>query len=134
MSHPIITLYLVWCISHSNSWSTSPALTKVFLGYGCQNSKSHFLNFEKQIYRSLARVLRKLSRMTLTLELQILQLAISLRSKIHSTRSSLALTSPYNIYYKAVAAYKFFQVGYTLLSLLLVFCGILRLSQFTKVL
>jgi hypothetical protein len=77
---------------------------------------------------SLAKVLRKLGRMMLTLELQILQLAISLRSQIHSTRLSLALTSPYNIYYEAVAAYKFFQGGYTLLCLLLVFCGILRSS------
>jgi hypothetical protein len=32
---------------------------------------------------------------------------------------SLALTSPYNIYYEVVVAYKFFQVGYTLLGLLL---------------
>jgi hypothetical protein len=54
--------------------------------------------FLKQIYRSLARVLRKLSCMTLTLELQILRLAISLRNIIHSTRLSLTLTSPYNIY------------------------------------
>jgi hypothetical protein len=53
-----------------------------------------FFEFRKQIYRSLARVLCKLSRMALTLELQILQLAISLKNKIHSTRLSLALTSP----------------------------------------
>jgi hypothetical protein len=61
--------------------------------------------FFKHIYRSLARVLRKLGRMALTLELHILQLAISLRNKIHSTRLSLALTSPYNIYYKAIVAH-----------------------------
>jgi hypothetical protein len=35
------------------------------------------LFFFKQIYRSLARVLRKLCRMALTLELHIFQLAIS---------------------------------------------------------
>jgi hypothetical protein len=91
------------------------------------------LDFKTNI-SSLAKVLRKLGRRTLTLGLQILQLAISLRSEIHSTRLSLVLTSPYNNYYKAIAAYKFFQVGYTLLCLLLVFCGILQSSQFTEVL
>jgi hypothetical protein len=79
-------------------------------------------------------VLRKLSRMTLTLELQILRLAILLRSIIHPTRLSLTLRSPYNIYYKAVMAYKFFQIGYILLCFLLVFYSILRLFQFTEVL
>jgi hypothetical protein len=58
--------------------------------------------------------------MALTLGLHILQLAISFKNKIHSTRLSLALTSPYNTYYEVAVAYKFFQVGYTLLCLLLV--------------
>jgi hypothetical protein len=64
----------------------------------------------KQIYRSLARVLRKLGSMALTLELQILRLAITSRSIIYLTRLSLALTSPYNIYYTVVAAYNFLKL------------------------
>jgi hypothetical protein len=40
-----------------------------------------FLIFRKPIYRSLARGLRKLGRMASTLELHILQLAISLKIK-----------------------------------------------------
>ena len=31
MSHPIITLYSVWCISQSNSWSISLVLIKAFM-------------------------------------------------------------------------------------------------------
>jgi hypothetical protein len=59
MSHPIIILHLVWCISHSNSWSTSLALTKVFLGMDVKFPNPIFLNFENKIYRSLARGLRQ---------------------------------------------------------------------------
>jgi hypothetical protein len=102
--------------SYCNSWSTSVALTK----FSWNENLCSKYKILKQIYRSLARVLRKLCHMALTLEIQILWFAISLENKIHSTRLSLALTSPYNIYYKAVVAYKFFQVGYTLLCLLLV--------------
>jgi hypothetical protein len=83
--------------------------------------QSHFfLKFRKPIYHSLARGLR-----TLTYGVNSW---VTYPSACHfigtnnciSTRLPLALTSPYNIYYKAVVAYKFFQVGYTLLCLLLV--------------
>jgi hypothetical protein len=45
MSHPIITLHLVWFISHSNSWSTSLVLTKVFLD---MDSKFQIWDFKIQ--------------------------------------------------------------------------------------
>jgi hypothetical protein len=77
MSHPIITLYLVCCISRSNSWSTSLALTKKSSIETKPMFQIPFLNFWKQIYRSLARGLRKLCNMALALQLQILGFAIS---------------------------------------------------------
>jgi hypothetical protein len=58
------------------------------------------LIFGKQIYRSLARVLRKLCRMALTLELHNLQFAISWENIIHIIKSLIDLTCPFNIYYK----------------------------------
>jgi hypothetical protein len=60
MSHPIITLYLVWCIPHSNSWSSPLVLTNDSMDI---ESMFQFLLriLEKQIYRSLASGLRKLS-------------------------------------------------------------------------
>jgi hypothetical protein len=91
----IITSYMA-CKPRILTLGQPHLLCQNFLKMKTYVLKSRFL---KQIYRSLARVLCKLGRMTLTLELQILRLSISLRSIIHSTRLSLTLTSPYNIYY-----------------------------------
>jgi hypothetical protein len=55
MSHPIIILYSVWCISHSNSWSTSLAFKQKF----CLKFETKFpnstLKFLKQNLSFLAR-------------------------------------------------------------------------------
>jgi hypothetical protein len=103
--------------SYSNSWSTSLDFKQSFVKIGSKFPHP-VSKFENKIYRFLTRVLGKLCRKAKTLALQILRLAISSRNIIHSTRLSLTLTSPYNIYYKAVIAYKFFQIGYILLCFL----------------
>jgi hypothetical protein len=56
------------------------------------------------------------------------------KNKIHSTRLSLALTSPYNIYYKAVVALQILPSWLHLGVSSPCICGILQLSQFTEVL
>jgi hypothetical protein len=75
MLHSIITLYLVWCISHSNSWSTLLVLNQSFIENGTK-LQIQLLSSENKIYRSLARGLHELLH-GITLELQILWFAIS---------------------------------------------------------
>jgi hypothetical protein len=130
MSHPIITLYLVWCISHSNSWSTSLGFKQKFCWK--MESISQIL-FWNKIYRSWLEVLRKLGRMTLTFELQILQLVISLRSKSSLDKVVFSSYKSLQHLFQGCSCIQILSIGYTLLCLLLVLCGILQLSQFTEV-
>jgi heme/copper-type cytochrome/quinol oxidase subunit 4 len=97
-----------------NSWSTSLVFAKLFWNANLRfNSK-----FLKQIYRSLARVLRKLGRKMLNLELQIFLLAISLRNLFN--RVVLGSYKSLQYLLKTVLAYKLFQIGCILLCFLLV--------------
>jgi hypothetical protein len=131
MSHPIITLHFVWCISQSNSWSTSLVLTN-FSWKLNQCSKSHF-DFFTQIYHSLTRDLHKLCRMALTLELLIPRLPFHRKIRSIQWCRSLIL----HVLSTFITSSSWIQLLLSWLHLVVsspCICGILQLSWFIEVL
>jgi hypothetical protein len=115
MSHPIITLYLVWCFSYSNSWSSLLVLNRSFI----ENETKfqilyNFLNFEIKNLSFLARVCDKTCSLNSS-GCSSLGFPSYKENEIHSIR----LVS-FPLLLQVVVEYYFFLVGYTLWCLLLV--------------